>query len=234
LPKISNYLNRIFVHRYRDIYPEIRTSCISELGNWIIEHPKYYLSDEYLKYIGWSLSDKSAQVRETAIKSLIPIYQREDLVVQMDLFTQRFQGRILQMTRDTSINVTIASIQLSTLFAKYVFFLTILYFLILFNRFDILEEEDISNIYKLISDENCSIRHETANFVYTYLFEKNINLSVIKEKGKKGDNSNNLARAQLKGIVDFIIESTLIPDLPNYVIDALWIFSDKLPFTVIF
>lgn len=47
-----------FLFRYRDICPEIRSICIHELGVWMKEYPKEFLADRYLKYIGWSLSDK--------------------------------------------------------------------------------------------------------------------------------------------------------------------------------
>ncbi len=48
----------VFVHRYRDILPEIRSICVSELGLWMQIYPQMFLADSYLKYIGWTLSDK--------------------------------------------------------------------------------------------------------------------------------------------------------------------------------
>lgn len=49
---------RLFMHRYRDIEPEIRMSCIRALGVWIVNYPSLFLQDSYLKYLGWTLNDK--------------------------------------------------------------------------------------------------------------------------------------------------------------------------------
>ena len=49
---------RVYMHRYRDTDPDIRLACISFLGSWIYKYPSYYLTDQYLKYIGWMLNDK--------------------------------------------------------------------------------------------------------------------------------------------------------------------------------
>lgn len=46
------------MHRYRDMDPEIRMSCIQSLGTWIVSYPSLFLQDLYLKYLGWTLSDK--------------------------------------------------------------------------------------------------------------------------------------------------------------------------------
>lgn len=49
---------RLFVHRYRDIDPDIRMSCIESLGVWVLSYPSLFLQDLYLKYLGWTLNDK--------------------------------------------------------------------------------------------------------------------------------------------------------------------------------
>lgn len=46
------------MHRYRDVDPEIRMSCIRSLGIWILSYPSLFLQDLYLKYLGWTLNDK--------------------------------------------------------------------------------------------------------------------------------------------------------------------------------
>lgn len=46
------------MHRYRDVDPDIRMSCISSLGIWIVSYPSLFLQDLYLKYLGWTLNDK--------------------------------------------------------------------------------------------------------------------------------------------------------------------------------
>lgn len=48
----------MFVHRFRDIDPDLRVLCIEKLGEWLRALPQYWLDDRHLKYIGWTLSDK--------------------------------------------------------------------------------------------------------------------------------------------------------------------------------
>lgn len=57
----------------RDVVPDIRCLCISELGEWMKGYPMVFLDDIYLKYIGWTLYDK---VRE----------KKGDLDCSMDKF----------------------------------------------------------------------------------------------------------------------------------------------------
>lgn len=51
------HARRVFVHRYRDSESLIRVECIKALGGWMKVHPDYYLEGNYLRYIGWVLSD---------------------------------------------------------------------------------------------------------------------------------------------------------------------------------
>lgn len=108
----------IFVHRYRDITPEIRAACIKALGSWIVSYSSYFLEDHYLKYLGWMLNDRAPEVRKAAIKALIPLYSSNELFVHMDLFTQRFKARMVEMTLDKDINVSLKAIKLCTALAK--------------------------------------------------------------------------------------------------------------------
>ncbi|KAJ8310918.1 hypothetical protein KUTeg_012783 [Tegillarca granosa] len=49
----------VFVHRYRDTQPEIRSICMAEIGVWMKKYPNMFLDDSYLKYVGWTLYDKN-------------------------------------------------------------------------------------------------------------------------------------------------------------------------------
>ena len=50
------------MHRYRDIDPDIRMSCIESLGVWVLSYPSLFLQDLYLKYLGWTLNDKVSYI----------------------------------------------------------------------------------------------------------------------------------------------------------------------------
>lgn len=55
---INAVFRGVFVHRYRDLLPDIRAICIAELGVWLKTNPEYFLNDKHLKYLGWTLYDK--------------------------------------------------------------------------------------------------------------------------------------------------------------------------------
>lgn len=57
------------MHRYRDIDPDIRMSCIQSLGAWIVSYPSLFLQDLYLKYLGWTLNDKVSCIYSVSIVS---------------------------------------------------------------------------------------------------------------------------------------------------------------------
>jgi hypothetical protein len=42
----------------RDCADDIRATVIEGIGHWIRSYPSAFLSDQYLKYIAWALSDK--------------------------------------------------------------------------------------------------------------------------------------------------------------------------------
>ena len=52
----------IFFGFFRDIRPEIRKICISEMGQWMNKYSQYFLDENYLKYFGWTLYDKVRDV----------------------------------------------------------------------------------------------------------------------------------------------------------------------------
>lgn len=47
----------VFVHRYRDADAGIRADCVREMGIWLKRHPAHFLEGNYLRYVGWVLSD---------------------------------------------------------------------------------------------------------------------------------------------------------------------------------
>ncbi|KAF6127480.1 stromal antigen 3 [Phyllostomus discolor] len=86
----------VFVHRYRDVLPEIRAICIEEIGSWMQSYSASFLTDSYLKYIGWTLHDKHREVRLKCLKALKELYSNRDLIVRLELFTSRFKVKLGQ------------------------------------------------------------------------------------------------------------------------------------------
>ncbi len=50
-----------------------------------------FLSDSYLKYIGWMVYDKVGEVRLTCIKVLETLYGDSDIAPHLELFTEKFK-----------------------------------------------------------------------------------------------------------------------------------------------
>ncbi|KAJ1890307.1 cohesin complex subunit, partial [Coemansia sp. IMI 209127] len=64
------FYNTVFIYRYRDVNPMIRSECLVPLAGWCRAYPASYLNTEYLRYLGWSLNDKDPRVREAAISAV--------------------------------------------------------------------------------------------------------------------------------------------------------------------
>ncbi|EGW05047.1 Cohesin subunit SA-3 [Cricetulus griseus] len=108
----------VFVHRYRDILPEIRAICIEEIGCWMQSYSTSFLNDSYLKYIGWTLHDKHKDVRLKCLKALEGLYSNRELSTRMELFTNRFKDRMVSMAMDRECEVAVEAIRLLTLVLK--------------------------------------------------------------------------------------------------------------------
>ncbi|KAJ1898812.1 cohesin complex subunit [Kickxella alabastrina] len=61
----------VFIYRYRDVHAVIRAECLVPLASWCRALPAAYLATEYLRYLGWSLNDKDARVREAALAAAL-------------------------------------------------------------------------------------------------------------------------------------------------------------------
>ena len=180
----------------------MRADCISALGSWIEAYPSYFLQDEFLKYIGWLLFDKETSVRLASLNTIQRLYDPKlgiDFFAQLITFTQRFKPRILEMTRDVSIEVSTKVIQVLTLLGGW----------------SSLEQEEAKLVCDSICDDNASVRLQTAKFVNQFV------VNSVTVTPKKTGEEQEKAAAQLKALLNFI-ENSPIPDLPNYVIDSLW------------
>lgn len=58
----------------RDVSDEIRAIVIEAIGSWVVALPSEFLSDSYLKYLAWALSDRAPLVRLAAVKALKELY----------------------------------------------------------------------------------------------------------------------------------------------------------------
>ncbi|KAJ7057080.1 hypothetical protein C8F01DRAFT_992238, partial [Mycena amicta] len=106
---IKDFIDGVFVHRYRDLDPIIRADCTEALGVWFSKHPAHFLDATYLRYIGWVLSDHATPVRLAALHALEKVYGQPAYAPQVHHFTERFKARLLEMAaRDVDSNVRVA------------------------------------------------------------------------------------------------------------------------------
>lgn len=109
----------VFVQRFRDIDPTIRTEAVESLARWVLAYPDVFLDNSYLRYAGWALSDRAPVVRLAVLEALAELYRDGSAAREgMASLLHRFLPRIVQMAeRDVDMDVRNAACTLlSTLY----------------------------------------------------------------------------------------------------------------------
>ncbi|KAM7521536.1 hypothetical protein LguiA_011438 [Lonicera macranthoides] len=189
----------LFVHRYRDIDPEIRMSCIQALGVWILSYPSLFLQDLYLKYLGWTLNDKSAGVRKASVLALQNLYEADDNVPSLGLFTERFYKRMLELADDIDISVAVCAIGLVKQLLRH----------------QLVPDEELGSLYDLLIDDPPDIRRAIGALVYDHLIAQKFNSS---PSGEDNDSSE----IHLSRMLQILREFSADQILSIYVIDDVW------------
>ena len=193
----------IFVHRYRDSVAEIRSTCMSEIGTWMKRFPNHFLDDSYLKYVGWTLHDKVGDVRLKCLQALHPLYDSEEIARKMELFTNKFKDRIVQMTLDKEWDVAVQAVKLLCHIHKY--------------HPEVLSDKDCEHIYELVFSTHRSVAQAAGEFLNERLFQVDGQVSQMRSRrGKKLSVHTPL----LRDLVQFFIESEL-HEHGAYLVDSL-------------
>ncbi|XP_051141640.1 sister-chromatid cohesion protein 3 [Andrographis paniculata] len=192
----------LFVHRYRDIDPDIRMSCIESLGVWVLSYPSLFLQDLYLKYLGWTLNDKSAGVRKASILALQNLYEVDDNVPSLNLFTERFYKRMLELADDIDISVSVCAIGL----VKQLL------------RLQLVPDEELGSLYDLLIDDPPEVRRAIGELVYDHLIAQKFNDSQSRSTGSDGDPP----AVHISRMLQILKEFSSDPILSSYVIDDVW------------
>ncbi|TKY87817.1 hypothetical protein EX895_003398 [Sporisorium graminicola] len=154
---VNEFINSVFVHRFRDFDAGIRSECVEALGSWMKKYPTQYLQSSYFRYIGWVLSDGNANVRLAAVHAMTGLYTRDNFVSSIRNFTEIFKGRLVQMaTSDVELGVRIAAINV----------------LVMIDKHDLLEDEQRDLLATHIFDVEPRIRNAVASFLANILDEK--------------------------------------------------------------
>ena len=139
----------VFVHRYRDLDPNIRAECVRAVGLWFRKYPKHFFEADHILYVAWVLSDSNSHVRLEAVKALSGIYEQVDYIGLLNHFTERFKSRLIEMaTADTELSIRVAVIQVLGAIE---------------NHFLVTEERE--KLCLLLFDEEPKVRKAVSHFV---------------------------------------------------------------------
>ncbi|KAI2466708.1 STAG-domain-containing protein [Annulohypoxylon bovei var. microspora] len=145
--KVKDLFDIVFVHRYRDIDPKIRAECVEALGTWICTLPTVYMSPEYLRYLGWLLSDISVSTRLEVLRQLARVLKRD--AEKLAHFIDRFRPRLVEMaTKDSDVSVRVAALGVVDIL----------------RASGMLEPEEVDSISKLLFDSEYRIRKAVVGF----------------------------------------------------------------------
>ncbi|KAI0356888.1 hypothetical protein OH77DRAFT_1423133 [Trametes cingulata] len=149
---LKEFVDGVFVHRYRDLDPNIRAECVRAMGLWFKKYPGHFLDGAYLRYVGWVLSDAHTQVRLEAVRALALAYEQTAYIgaAALQHFTERFKPRLVEMAvGDVELSVRVAVIQvLQTI-----------------DSHGLLEEEQRQQLCLLVFDEEARVRRAVSGFV---------------------------------------------------------------------
>ncbi|XP_051031599.1 LOW QUALITY PROTEIN: cohesin subunit SA-3-like, partial [Phodopus roborovskii] len=197
----------VFVHRYRDILPEIRAICIEEIGCWMQSYSTSFLNDSYLKYIGWTLHDKHKDVRLKCLKALEGLYSNQELSTRMELFTNRFKDRMVSMVMDRECEVAVEAIRLLTLILK--------------NMEGVLTNADCEKIYSIVYISNRAMASSAGEFVYWKIFYPECEAKAV--GGRERRLSPQAQRTFIYLLLAFFMESEgNHHNHAAYLVDSLW------------
>jgi hypothetical protein len=94
-------IDAVFVQRYRDVDALLREKCVESIHSWIMIYPEVFLDNAYVRYIGWSLSDKVSQVRLASLAAWNSMCSRVEFRAALTNFVNRFKSRLFEvLTRD--------------------------------------------------------------------------------------------------------------------------------------
>lgn len=152
--QIKGFFDIVYIHRYRDVDPKIRVECVEALATWMLTLESVFFDGQYLRYMGWMLSDTHAPMRQEVVKQLQRLMKNLN-PGGMRHFVERFRPRMIEIAiRDSEPGVRAAAVELMDLI----------------RQAGMLEPDDIDVIGKLIFDFEPKVRKAIVGF-----FAENIN-----------------------------------------------------------
>ncbi|XP_033984608.1 cohesin subunit SA-2 isoform X1 [Trematomus bernacchii] len=196
----------VFLKRYRDVLPEIRSICMEELGLWMKLYSSAFLNDSYLKYMGWMMHDKIPDVRLKCVLGLQGLYVDPQLLPKLDLFTSRFKDRLISMTLDKDNEVAVQTMKLLLLISR--------------TSDDALSPEDYQQLLQLVYSSQRPLAAAAGELLFSRL---------LNTAGPTSDTEDEIHKVEvhkqhtsrLKALLQFYQESELHKHVV-YLVDSLW------------
>lgn len=195
----------VFLKRYRDVIPEIRSICMEELTVWMKLYSSVFLNDSYLKYVGWMMHDKQPDVRLKCVLGLQGLYQ-DQCSSKMDLFTVRFKERMISLTLDKDHEVAIQAVRLLMVISQ--------------SCEDVLSPDDHKNVFQFVYCSHRPLATTAGQFLYNRLLS-NPEVSRTRDGGSNQDKHRDLVLTKVRALINFHTESKLHQHV-LYLVDSLW------------
>ncbi|KAH9934133.1 uncharacterized protein B0H18DRAFT_1207681 [Fomitopsis serialis] len=185
---LKEFVDGVFVHRYRDLDPSIRAECVRAMGLWFAKYPAHFLDGAYLRYVGWVLSDAQTPVRLEAVRALTLAYEQTAYIgaAALQHFTERFKPRLVEMALgDTELSVRVAVVQV----------------LKAIDGHGLLEDEQREKLCLLVFDEETRVRRAVGGFVKG-VWEESVEERLVGRKPTGRDKT----RAGFKGLGMLLVQ----------------------------
>ncbi|KAM4609083.1 cohesin subunit SA-2 [Polymixia lowei] len=197
----------VFLKRYRDVLPDIRSMCMEELIVWMKLYSSAFLSDSYLKYIGWMMHDKVPDVRLKCVLGLQSLYGDPLLLPKLDLFTNRFKDRMISMTLDKDNEVAVQTMKLLVTISK--------------SCDDVLRSEDYKQLFQFVYSSQRPLAAPAGELLYSRLLNSTVPESKPPDGVTEKDAHMRQTTARLRALLHFYRESELHKHVV-YLVDSLW------------
>ncbi|KAL0964090.1 hypothetical protein UPYG_G00318430 [Umbra pygmaea] len=197
----------VFLKRYRDVLPEIRSMCMEELAIWMKLYSPVFLTDSYLKYMGWMMHDKLPEVRLKCVLGLQGLYGEPVLLPKLDLFNSRFKDRLISMTLDKDQEVALQTLRLLTLISQ--------------SGEDVLTVEDYKQLFQLVYSSQRALATTAGELLYTRLLSCPALTVDLQDDVSDHDKNIQLTKARLRALMHFYQDSGLHQHV-TYLVDSLW------------
>ncbi|TRY66235.1 hypothetical protein DNTS_006072 [Danionella cerebrum] len=196
----------VFLKRYRDVIPEIRSICMEELTVWMKSYSSVFLNDSCLKYLGWMMHDKQPDVRLKCVLGLQALYQ-DQCNSKMDLFTTRFKERMISMTLDKDHEVAIQAMRLLMVISQ--------------SCEDVLSPDDFKKVFRFVYCSHRPLATTAGELLYNRLLSNPELPSLSSDGATKQDRHRELVLTQIRALINFHTESKLHQHV-LFLVDGLW------------